>query len=73
MSKIYVNAIRKNAVIQVPFNTDDIARLHRILLKHMDNQCSLDDESWNSIESLCSKIDDYARKQNQTESKEVNF
>jgi hypothetical protein len=73
MSRIYVNAIKKNAVIQVPFNTDDISKLHCILLKHLDNKVSLDDDSWQTIELLCSKIDEYARLQNQTESKEVNF
>jgi hypothetical protein len=73
MSRIYVNAIKKNAIIKVPFNTDDITRLHRILLKHLDSKFSLDDESWGTIESLCSKIDECARLQNQTESKEVNF
>jgi len=73
MSRIYVNAIKKDAIIKVPFNTNDIAKLHCILLKHLDNKVSLDDESWQTVESLCSKIDECARMQNQTESKEVNF
>jgi RNA:NAD 2'-phosphotransferase (TPT1/KptA family) len=73
MSKTYVTVLKKNAIIQVPFTTDDISQLHSILLRHLDDQCKLDDRSWATIESLCGKIDRYAENQNQTESKEVNF
>lgn len=73
MSKIFVNAIKKDAIVQVPFDTDEIAKLHSILLRHLDGKCSLDDTSWETVELLCSKIDDYARIQNQVEPKEVNF
>ena len=73
MSKIFVNAIKKDAVVKVPFNTDEISQRHCILLKHLDGKFSLDDASWETVESLCSKIDNYARIQNQVESKEVNF
>jgi hypothetical protein len=73
MSKTYVNSLKKDAIVQVPMSTDDIAKLHTLLLKHLDNQISLDDKSWKVIEELCSKIDKCADKQNLTELKEVNF
>jgi RNA:NAD 2'-phosphotransferase (TPT1/KptA family) len=73
MSKTYVTVLKKDALIKVPFTTDEISQLHSILLRHLDDQCKLDDRSWSTIESLCSKIDKYAELQNQTESKEVNF
>jgi RNA:NAD 2'-phosphotransferase (TPT1/KptA family) len=73
MSKTYVSSLRKDAVIQVPITSDDIAKLHSILLKHLDNQISLDDNSWAAIEKLCNKIDRCAEEQNLTELREVNF
>lgn len=73
MSKTYMSSLKKDAVVQVPMSTEDIAKLHTILLKHLDNQISLDDKSWEIIEALCSKIDKCADKQNLTELKEVNF
>ena len=73
MSKTYVSSLRKDAIIQVPITSDDIAKLHSILLKHLDNQISLDDNSWAAIEKLCSKIDRCAEEQNLTETREVNF
>ena len=45
----------------------------RLCKLRITNKVSLDDESWQTVESLCSKIDECARMQNQTESKEVNF
>lgn len=73
MSKTYLSSIKKGAVINVPVTTEDIARLHSILLRHLDSQCSLDDKSFETIERLCHKIDVCASEQNQTELKEVNF
>ncbi len=73
MSKTYVTSLRKDAVIQVPITSDDIAKLHSILLKHLDSQISLDDNSWAAIEKLCNKIDACAEEQNLTETREVNF
>jgi len=73
MLKTYVSVLKKDAIIQVPFTTNDISQLHSILLRHLDDQCKLDDTSWSIIESLCGKIDRFAATQNQTESKELNF
>jgi hypothetical protein len=73
MAKTYVSVLKKNAVINVNFTNEDITRLHAILLRHLDNQNQLDDKSYDTINGLCSKIEDAARKQNQTENKEVNF
>jgi len=73
MSKTYVTVLKRNALIEVPFTTDDVAQLHSILLRHLDDQCKLDDRSWDTIKSLCAKIDRYAEIQNQTVPKEVNF
>jgi len=73
MAKTYVNVIKKDAVINVPFTTDDIARLQAILLKHLDKKLSIDDESWNTIEELCERIDQNAVNQDKIESKEVSF
>jgi hypothetical protein len=73
MPNTYLNVLKKDARVTVPFNTNDIAALHSILLRHLDDQCKLDTKSWSTIESLCSKIDSYAQSQNQVESKEVNF
>lgn len=73
MAKTYVKVIKKDAVINVPFTTDDIAKLQSILLKHLDKKVNLDDESWIIIEQLCERIDDNAFNQDKTESKEVIF
>ena len=73
MSKTYVTVLKRNALIEVPFNTDEVSQLHSILLRHLDDQCKLDDKSWDTIKSICSKIDRYAEIQNQTVSKEVQF
>jgi len=73
MSKTYVTSLRKDAVIQVPITSDDIAKLHSVLLKHLDSQINLDNKSWDVIERLCNKIDRCAEEQNLTESREVNF
>jgi hypothetical protein len=69
----YLNVLKKDAIVNVTFNTSDISELHSILLRHLDDQCKLDDKSWSAIEALCGKIDRCAQNQNQTESKEVNF
>jgi hypothetical protein len=73
MARTYVNVIKKGAVVNVPFSTDDIARLQSILLRHLDSQANLDQRSWDTIEEICERIDSCARQQNQTESKEVEF
>ena len=73
MAKTYVNVIKKDAVINVPFTTDDVAKLQAILLKHLDYKIAIDDDSWNTVEELCSRIDHYAIIQHKIESKEVLF
>lgn len=73
MAKTYVKVIKKDAVINVPFTTDDIAKLQSILLKHLDKKVNLDDDSWIIIEQLCERIDESAFSQDKTESKEVIF
>lgn len=73
MAKTYVSVLKKGAVINVDFTSEDITKLHAILLRHLDNQNQLDNNSYDTINELCAKIEDAARKQNQTEDKEVNF
>jgi hypothetical protein len=73
MAKTYVNVIKKDAVINVPFTTNDIVKLQAILLKHLDKKVSIDDESWNTLEELCDRIDQNAINQDKMESKEVSF
>jgi len=73
MAKTYVSVLKKGAVINVKFNTDDISRLHAILLRSLDNQNQLDTASYDTINELCSRIDDEARQQNQTVNREINF
>ena len=73
MSKTYFNVLKKDALVNVPFTTNQVSELHSILLRHLDNQCNLDDKSWKTIESLCHDIDRYANMQKQFESKEVHF
>jgi hypothetical protein len=73
MAKTYIALLKKDAKIEFVFNTEDIAKLQTILLKHLTKENVLDDESWNIIQDLCNRIDECAQKQNQIESKEVNF
>lgn len=73
MANTYVNVIKKDATITVPFTTDDVASLQCILLRHLDHKNHLDDQSWATIETICERIDYYAQLQNQTESKEVQL
>ena len=73
MSKTYFNVLKKDAVVNVPFTPQQISQLHSILLRHLDNQCTLDDVSRETIESLCHDIDRCANLQKQFESKEVHF
>ena len=73
MAKTYVSVLKKGAVINVKFNTDDISRLHAILLRSLDNQNQLDTASYDTINELCGRIDDAARQQNQTVNREINF
>lgn len=73
MSKLNVSFLKKGAVVNVPLSTGEIANLHSLLLKHLDDQISLDDISWDIITNLCHKIDACAEQQNLTEPKEVNF
>ena len=73
MAKTYVNVVRRDAVINVPFNTSDISELHSILLRNLDDQNVLDQKTWNTINNLCEKIEICARQQNQTESKELEL
>lgn len=64
MSDMIVNSIKKDAIVNVPINTDEILKFHSILLKHLDNVFNLDDESWSIIEAFCTKIDEHAKNQN---------
>jgi|APGre2960657404_1045060.scaffolds.fasta_scaffold544052_2 hypothetical protein len=73
MAKTYVSVVKRNAVINVPFNTSDISELHSILLRNLDDQNVLDKKTWDTINNLCERIELCAKEQNQTESKEVNF
>ena len=73
MPKTYVNVIRKDAVIQVPFSCQDVAAYQVILLKHLNGEVRLDDKSWQIIEDLCSRIDFHAEEQNLTEPKPIEF
>jgi hypothetical protein len=73
MLNTYVDVIKQGAVINVPFTCKDITALQTILLKNLDSQIKLDDLSWNTIESLCSRIDNCAKDQDLTESKEISF
>jgi len=73
MAKTYVSVLKKGAVINVKFNTDDITKLHAILLRSLDNQNQLDTASYDTINELCSRIDNAARQQNQTVNRELNF
>ena len=73
MPNTYVDVIRRDAVISVPFTLADITALQTILLKNLDKRITLDDKSWDTIEDLCTKIDQCAKEQNLTESKEISF
>lgn len=73
MAKTYVSVLKKGAVINVKFTTDDISKLHSILLRSLDNQNQLDSASYDTINELCGRIDDEARQQNQTVNREINF
>jgi len=73
MAKTYVSVVKRNAIINVQFNTNDISELHSILLRNLDEQNVLDQKSWDTINKLCEKIEICAREQNQTESKEVEL
>lgn len=73
MASTYVTVIKKNANINVPFTTDDIAELQAILLRHLDKKAHLDKESWETIESICERIDACAKEQNLTVEQEVTF
>jgi len=73
MLNTYVDVIKTNAVVNVPFTTKDVAALQLILLKNLDHRINLDDISWSIIEGLCTRIDDCAKEQNLIESKEISF
>jgi hypothetical protein len=73
MPNTYVDVIKKNVVINVSFTLADVTALQTILLKHLEHKITLDDKSWNIIEDLCTKVDQCAKDQNLTESKEISF
>ena len=73
MAKTYVSVLKKGAIINVKFTTDDISKLHSILLRSLDNQNVLDTASYDTINELCGKIDNEATRQNQTVNREINF
>lgn len=73
MAKTYVSVLKKGAIINVKFTTDDIAKFHAILLRSLDNQNLLDTASYDTINELCGRIDNEASKQNQTVNREINF
>ena len=73
MAKTYVSVLKKGALINVKFTTEDITKLHAILLRSLDNQNVLDTASYDTINELCTRIDDSARQQNQTVNREINF
>jgi hypothetical protein len=73
MPKTYVNVIRKDAVISVPFTCKDVSAYQTVLLKHISGDIQLDDQSWQIIEELCTRIDNQAEEQNLTESKSIEF
>lgn len=73
MLNTHIDVIKQGAVINVPFTTGDIRALQMILLKNLDNQVQLDQTSWDTIEQLCSKVDQCAKDQNLTQSREISF
>ena len=73
MPNTHIDVIKQGAVVNVPFTTQDISALHVILLKNLDDQIKLDKTSWDTIEQLCSKVDQCAKDQKLTQSKEISF
>lgn len=73
MANTYVDVIKKDAVINVPFTTNDVSALQSILIKHLERKVSIDDKSWDVIEEICHRIDKCAKDQNLTESKSIEF
>jgi len=68
MANTYVDVIKKDAVINVPFTTNDVSALQSILIKQLERKVSIDD-----IEEICHRIDKCAKDQNNTESKNTEF
>lgn len=71
--KTLVSVLKNDAVINVQVTVEDVAALQSILLKHLDKQIKLDDSSWNIIQEFCERIDDEARNQDQTETRELEM
>lgn len=71
--KTLVSVLKSDAVINVQMTVEDVAAFQSILLKHLDKQIKLDDSSWNIIQELCERIDDEARNQDQTETRELEM
>lgn len=71
--KTLVSVLKNDAVINVQMTVEDVAAFQSILLKHLDKQIKLDDSSWNIIQELCERIDDEARNQDQTETRELEM
>lgn len=68
-----MDVFKRDAQITVPFTTDDVAALQSILLRHLAGEVRLDNPSWDAITDLCTRIDQCAKDQHQTVSKEVEF
>lgn len=68
-----MDVFKQDAQITVQFTTDDVAALQSILLRHLAGEAKLDDPSWETITDLCTRIDQCAKDQMQTVSKEVEF
>jgi len=73
MTKTLMNVLKKDAQICVSFSTAQVCALQSILVRHITGESRLDDTSWNTLEELCTRIDEFAEQQNQMESKEVEF
>lgn len=73
MNKTYVNVIKADAKINVPFTTNDVAALQAILLRHISGTINLDQATLDTIDTLCARIDDFACEQHQMETKEIEF
>lgn len=73
MTKTYMSVLKNDALIMVPFTTVDVSALQSILIRHINGEATLDEVSWKTIETFCTRIDDCAADQHQMESKEVEF
>lgn len=73
MTKTLMTVLKKDAQVCVSFTPGDVSALQSILMRHLTKEIKLDDRSWETIEQLCTRIDDCAATQDQIENKEVEF